>query len=398
MKVCILMARGVEGCGVTKFTVEQMDWFIKNGHDVKVVSSADKKYTRHSAHVLQNHIALKFAKDYDQLVKEVNDCEILIINSVPANNFPQEAIDSYLKMLDNISNKVRVVTYQHDHRAASLRRNAGLFETIQRSDILFSHSPQGDFDQKIMKEAFPNTLDALFGDDPKIEPPVYNFQPSMNLQVIRDKFWKPVSEINTDIHRWIGRTTSWKGYDLMIPFHDSHLEPAGKTTILEGIEKSPAFIVVKEKYKIQVHKDTTTIDIAPGQCSQIAGPYINSQMLERMSRSGFGYQLSKLPPQYMYRSLEYTHLELACSGTIPVFHRIQGNQLRHRVEDKKLTEYDSGIIWLDNDNKDEVLEQIKELSSNKALYDKTREKAYEFIHYHQDSEYCFKEQFDIMTK
>ena len=33
MKVAIIMGRGIEGCGVTKFTVEQTKWLKKNGYD-----------------------------------------------------------------------------------------------------------------------------------------------------------------------------------------------------------------------------------------------------------------------------------------------------------------------------------------------------------------------------
>ncbi|MFP9058449.1 hypothetical protein [Enterococcus faecalis] len=45
-----------------------------------------------------------------------------------------------------------------------------------------------------------------------------------------------------------------------------------------------------------------------------------------------------------------------------------------------------------------TLERIKDLSSDRALYDREREKAYEFLYQHQDSSFCFKEQFDIITK
>ena len=46
----------------------------------------------------------------------------------------------------------------------------------------------------------------------------------------------------------------------------------------------------------------------------------------------------------------------------------------------------------------EVFERMKHLSSDQKLYDKERNKAFEFLVEHQDSEHCFKEQFELMTK
>ncbi|MFP9166842.1 hypothetical protein ACLI1Y_15850, partial [Enterococcus faecalis] len=60
--------------------------------------------------------------------------------------------------------------------------------------------------------------------------------------------------------------------------------------------------------------------------------------------------------------------------------------------------HDSGIIWFDENDMESTFERIKELSSDRALYDREREKAYEFLYQHQDSSFCFKEQFDIITK
>ena len=220
----------------------------------------------------------------------------------------------------------------------------------------------------------------------------------MNIKAIRDKYWKDFSAIDFDIHRWIGRTTTWKGYFLMFDFHESHLRPAGKTTILEGLERSPAFINIKERYEIDYCRHYHQVKTGPGLNPQVLDRYVNSEMLERMSQSGFGYQLSRLPDKFLERSLEYTHLELGACGTIPVFHKATGDALKFRVDGKPLTSHDSGILWLNDENKNEVFERMKHLSSDRKLYDKERNKAYEFLVEHQDSEHCFKEQFELMTK
>ena len=394
------MARGLEGCGVTKFSLEQREWFNKHGHDATIVYANDIGFTRNKAHDYKNVTTpVKLGEDYDTAIKLVNDCDILIINSVPAISVPESTKSNYLKLIDNISPSIKVVVYQHDHRILSLRRNIGLKETVKRADVIFSHSSKGDFNTKLMPEFFPapNLMD-MFSDDVKTIPVVHNFQPAMNIRKVRDAHWKDdISNTEMNVHRWIGRTTSWKGYNLMFDFHDKVLRPNKQITILEGLERSPAFITVKRDYTFDYHRYYK--DMKPGidMNAQAVDRYVNKDMLERMSMTGFGYQLSKLPPNYFERSLEYTHLELIASGTIPVFRKEAGDNLLHRTKNIPLTECDSGIIWLTSDNYDESFELMKELASDKKLYNSTREKAFEFILEHQDSEQCFKEQFDIIT-
>ncbi|HCS4649704.1 TPA: hypothetical protein ORP60_004601 [Escherichia coli] len=400
MKVCIFMARGLEGCGVTKFSLEQRDWFIKNGHEVTLVYAKDKSFTRNCAHDYKSFsIPVLLAKEYDKTLKLVNDCDILVINSVPATSVEEDTINNYKKIIDNIKPSVRVVVYQHDHSSLSLRRNLGLEETVRRADVIFSHSDNGDFNKVLMKEWYPETV-SLF-DDIEEAPTVYNFQPPMDIAKVRSTYWKDVSEINMNINRWIGRTTTWKGFYQMFDFHEKHLKPAGLSTIMEGLERSPAFIPIKEKgipYEYYRLHQVDQIKIAPNLPTQILDRYVNSEMLERMSKSGFGYQLSKLDKKYLQRSLEYTHLELGACGTIPVFWKSTGENLKFRVDNTPLTSHDSGIIWFDENDMESTFERIKELSSDRALYDREREKAYEFLYQHQDSSFCFKEQFDIITK
>ena len=100
MKVCIFLARGLEGCGVTKFSLEQRDWFIKNGHEVILVYAKDKSFTRNCAHDYKSFsIPVLLAKEYDKTLKLVNDCDILIINSVPATSVEEDTINNYKKLL-----------------------------------------------------------------------------------------------------------------------------------------------------------------------------------------------------------------------------------------------------------------------------------------------------------
>ena len=80
-----------------------------------------------------------------------------------------------------------------------------------------------------------------------------------------------------------------------------------------------------------------------------------------MSLCSYGYQLSYLKSKYIVHSLEYTHLELAAVGVIPVFRKEYGDSCIHRYYKKPLTQVESGTIWLSEDNMNESLNLIKEL-------------------------------------
>ena len=81
MKIAIIMGRGIEGCGVTKFTVEQTKWLAKNGHDFVVFSSKDKSWTRKNAHDVSNVIQLKLAKpeETNKMIEGCNKADVVII-------------------------------------------------------------------------------------------------------------------------------------------------------------------------------------------------------------------------------------------------------------------------------------------------------------------------------
>ena len=146
MKIAIIMGRGIEGCGVTKFTVEQTKWLAKNGHEFTVFSSKDKSWTRKNAHDVSNVVQLKFAKpeETNKLIAGCNAADVVIINSLPSIGHPDECIIQFKRALNEITKPI--VLIQHDHSALSIKRNAAIDESIGKAAILFGHSSRNDFD------------------------------------------------------------------------------------------------------------------------------------------------------------------------------------------------------------------------------------------------------------
>ena len=392
MKVAIIMGRGIEGCGVTKFTVEQTKWLGKNGHDFAVFSSKDKSWTRKNAHDVSNVVQLKFAKpeEMNKLIEGCNKADVVIINSLPSLSHPEAAIEQFKRALNEIQKPI--VLIQHDHSALSIKRNAAIEESVKRANIIFGHSGTNDFAKYVKEVTGGGGLAGFFGDDDSKT--ILNFQPGLDFDAVRSKFWLDIGQTKPHMHKWIGRTTSWKGYVQMFKFHNEFLRPGGYITTFEGIEKSPAYLDFRNlsEFHGMIDKDINTVNLEKDQPAYVFGPFINDQMLYRMSACGFGYQLSILDERFIERSIEYTHCEVVCAGVVPVFRKSYGERCTHRrFGDKLINCKDNGTIWLDDNNMQPAYDLVTQLTKDAGMRDEYREMAFEFYKQHQDSQYTFGE-------
>jgi len=392
MKIAIIMGRGIEGCGVTKFTVEQTKWFAKNGHEFTVFSSKDKSWTRKNAHDVSNVVQLKFAKpeETDKLIAGCNAADVVIINSLPSIGHSEDCITQFKRALNEITKPI--VLIQHDHSALSIRRNAAINESIGKASVLFGHSSTNDFARIVESSTGGGGLAGFFGEDNSKS--ILNFQPGMDFDSVRAKYWLPIEQTNPIMNKWVGRTTSWKGYVQMFKFHNEFLRPGGYITTFEGIEKSPAYLAFRELSEFNPHINDKITDIAlkTNEPAYVFGPYINHEMLQRMALCGFGYQLSALDGRYIERSIEYTHCEVACTGVVPVFRKAYGERCTHRsLGDKLINCKDTGTIWLDDNNMQPAYELLNKLAKDDIMRNEYREMAFEFYKQHQDSQHTFDE-------
>jgi len=399
-KVAIILGRGTEGCGVTKFTLEQNRWLIEHGYDTTIFSVADKAWTRKNAHDNSAIELVKFKDNaaVDTVIHACNTCDYVIINSLPSKGHPVECIANFKRLIEAIS--VPVMLVQLDHMSASIRRNECMDEVIDKAGVIFSLSPDNDFGQYVKEYKEVGELSSFFGED-EIE--IFDYQVGLYFDTIRDQYWKDdISIQDAKHHKWIGRTTSWKGYDKLFQFHDCYLKGNGCLTTFEGIERSPAYLGFRQLGEFDGHigkdDDIATDDLsnAYGKPVQVFGPYVHAEMLDRMSRCGFGYQLTVFKPRFQRRALEYTHMEIVCAGVVPVFRELYGKQCHHRVSGDPLIECkDNGTVWLAEDivEMSKAFELIKKLEADDGMRDEWRHMAYEFYKEHQDAENVFAEMF-----
>lgn len=402
-KVAIIMARGIEGCGVTKYTVEQVKWLKRNGYQTKVYAAKDKTFSRKNAHDLGEVDLFKFsdAAQIDRFIEECNQSDYIFVNSLPAlgngrgKGAGDDAVDNWIKALKSF--KKPVILIQHDHTIYSIKRNAALDEAINAATLIFAHARTNDFSDYINELNAGSSLMSFFGEETSSKN-ILNFQPGLDFEVNRKLYWKDIAEQDEKHHKWIGRCTSWKGFDLMFQWHNNYLKPNGYLTTFEGIEKSPAFLAFKElsEFHNEINSAPEGFDLSAryGDHASVFGPYINDKLLHRMSSSGFGYQLSILKPKFIEKSIEYTHCEVASVGTVPVFRKEYGDTCVHRVTGDPLSRSkDNFTIWLSKENSDmeDAINTIKRLAADSVLRDEWREGAYAFYKAHQDSEYVFED-------
>lgn len=387
------MGRGIEGCGVTKFTVEQTKWLKKHDYDFVVYSSKDKSWTRKNAHDVSNVVQLKFAKpeETQKMIDGCNAADVVIINSLPSIGHPDACIEQFKRALDEITTPIVLV--QHDHSALSIKRNAAIVEAIKKAKVLFGHSDTNDFAKYVSQVTEGGGLAGFFGEDNSKK--ILNFQPGMDFDSVRAKYWKEdFGARHMELNKWIGRTTSWKGYVQMFKFHNEFLRPNGYITTFEGIEKSPAYLGFRELSEFNAHvgDDIAKTNLYADQPAYVFGPYVNDEMLDRMSQCGFGYQLSVLDARFIQRSIEYTHCEVACIGIVPVFRKTYGERCTHRHYGKKLIDCENtGTIWLDDNDMQPAFDLLNKLAKDPELYKQYSEQAFEFYKLHQDAEYTFAE-------
>mgnify|MGYP001304981083 FL=1 len=156
MKIALLMGRGVEGCGVTRYVVEQYNYMVNNGHDVKVFSTKDKNWGRKKSHEL---IVEEIKNDELLSLKQrLVDYDVVFIHSVPSTGHSDECQNNFLELVKSID--CFKVFIQNDHLKASMIRNAFMWETVEECDLVYAHSLESYFSETflVFRKFSPNSF------------------------------------------------------------------------------------------------------------------------------------------------------------------------------------------------------------------------------------------------
>lgn len=401
MKIAILMGRGIEGCGNTKCALVCKEHFDAKGHPTDIYAANDRKWPRANAHSFDLKCEFTCADDKQTnvVIQALNCYDLVIVYSVPPKAKSQKAnekesdtkariaqencIDNFLRICEEIT--VPKVSIQVDHSVHSLARNGKLKEISDAMDLVFAHSLTGDFSKWLKKN------------DVKTE--LCEYVLGYTYDAHRDKYWKPVEDLDPKAFKWIGRSTGWKGPDLAFAMQREYLRDAGFLTTLEGMEMSIgslAFFFKNGNRNDGPRDDVATAggnkddwnwdNLEHGGPSYAFGPYNFNEAMERVSRSAFGSDLYHLKAEKYGKSIENCHGDVISAGSIPVFHKHFGENCKSLVTGKPYIEHEhTGTIWIDDDNIAEACAAMIAISKNPAAIQIMRERAYKFWKEHTDA-------------
>lgn len=406
--VLLVIGRGIEACGVTRFTIELEEWLKSAGHNVKVLAGNDKKWGREKAQPndFEKH-AFKSGVWSDGV-----DYDMCIITSVPPKKIDKdEAIskviyDNFIETLKRLN--TRLVYLQCDNKIHSINRNFYADEAYMHTffsllDRIIVHNLNADFVKRFIDKHHLRDNKFTLGQQVLI---------STDFDEIASQITKADK---VDKTCWfIGRSAQWKGWREFRDFHTTTLRANGYTSVIEGIELS---INAKQdmsnidENNVYTWRDDNIYygvgnDITPDTVinnindfrdkpSLIFGPYIRLDALNRMHRSKFGMFFTFTGPEFGGQ-IEITFLEIVGAGTVPVIRKeLWDNAFFNDVYLKDLgTPEDLGIVVYDSNKKEECLELLNKLNSDGNLYDSYLEKALAFCKSQFDRKYIINRLFE----
>lgn len=381
-RVAHILGRGIEGCGVTMAAVQ-----LQKGVGGTIYADMTKKWPRGKG-IIFNRVEFKSKESWQQIAQEINDSyDLVVIHSVPATSMDDDTTNSFLRMIKAIT--VRKASINHDHKMASITRNANLKEICINVDILATHSLQNDFCRWLVKN--------------EVTTPVVKMELGFDYDSHRAKYWKPIEQQQHNLWRWIGRAAGWKNPKLAIDFHEQELMSHGYITVLEGLEASIGYKdllyrdvddpstrrIVSNYFRQEKEYGESGKHIHGTEVTNVGAyllqPFVNVEAMERLSKSAFGSNLYNLGPQYHCNNIEYCHAEVVASGAVPIFHKELLDTLIHKGRGDPVSKcVNTGTIGLSYDNFEAVREKMDFLSDNPTARDEWREMAFEFWKGHND--------------
>ena len=396
MKIAILLGRGTEGCGVTQCALQ-----LQKVTGAKIFSAKDKKWPRAKG-IDIDQIEFSVGKAWQEHADIINTYDLCIVYSVPSKGHPEDCQENFLKLLRAI--RIRKAFINVDHKSASIARNANLKEVCESVDVMMTHSLQNAFTKFVQKN--------------NITVPVVKMGLGFDYDAHRAKYWKPIEQQNNAMVRWIGRTSGWKGPELMMDFHEESLMNNGFITVLEGLEASIAYRSMIYRDKAYTERRTLMNYFRPekeynetkftpdlygkeelNKGAYLYPPYTNIDAMERMSLSAFGSDLYHLEAEIYGNNIENCHAECIASGTVPLFHKHFCDNVIHKVQGKPISQcINTGTIGLDYSNFDKTQKLMTQLKDDPIMRNEWREMAFEFWKQHSDAKPVVDEILKLATE
>jgi hypothetical protein len=393
MRYLLILGNGIDGMGLTRNAIELENYVNSTGNTGFIIANKDASCER--GKLIDHNIQIvSFANEWDRLVEYIDNCDKVIVCSVPFSKYEEQTKTNFINILDyahNIGKKI--IQLQFDHKIYHIKRSVyaeddyikKYFDSV---DLILTHTYEGDFCKKFIEKRDIKTNIIAKNDKNN------NFF-SIDFDSIKP-IWKPFSEKEYKSIRFLGRAVEWKGPYLLRDLHWKCFKNHGYITYIEGFTMviSTAWrlctslkpkIFREDNILVCSNKETTTkfkkgeYEFKRNSPAYILPPYVRKEGLERMSKTMFGCELITMADYTAKDMIENVMFEIVASGTVPVFRKHWAEI--YTLNGKPLIEYGSeniGTIFVDEDNPSEAVELMNKLANDEEQYELYRNNAYKF--------------------
>ena len=392
MRVTLLLGRGVEGAGITRYCIELSSYLLSQGIDTDIHVIDDKKWGRGGFQVFPKAPIMIKESNIDHYEDVLNTYDYVFINSVPSVKHSEWAINGFLKMIKGLSTKK--IIFQNDHKIASIHRNANFFEICNLCDGIVSFSATSPFFNKLAD---------LFGAQirNRFIPLINGFNFDNLAKYRKTEHFKKIT--------YLGRFATFKQPERLFGF----LPYAKDNNILlemKGVERSlgalhifyddlekriPKHDIIEVNNKAIANGLIADNDKRDFEHVYIYGPYEYVDGMESLSTSLIGADFYHLAAEAYGNSIEYAQCEIIGVGSIPMFdhHWAENTWVfeNGKKTDKHYIDLDTYGLFLKKDlsNTKELVEKINDIYSNKTLKQKYLDCSLEITRNHCNTDYIF---------
>ncbi len=337
MKISFLNGQGIDGVGSTKFMIE----FMKQVKINKIVNfiSNNANYANAKNFILNNVEVI----NTNNILNELEDSEIIIVNSFPNNKSTLDEINSFYNQLREISlsNKI-LVGFMHFNTIAYFNKMPKILYGINLLDKIFVFNNKCKI-SKLIKEYLPHKENCIceFGLP-------YTFK--------EDNLY---DKKNTCVY--MGRFATFKKPELMLNLAKlTNKIKFNYYGIGRTIEAKQGLLdkenVVYKKYNEEDEEDKVNI----------RGIYKNDIGINIMKNSMFGFSGFTLNENDYGNRLEYAMNEMIDNQCVCIFskHCLESVKLNN----KSIIDYNIFLYYdLENDNSIELIKKMEEILNNNEL-------------------------------
>jgi len=388
LKIALIYGKNLDGCGVTRGGHELAIWAKKVGAIVDLYAY-DKKATRSAGHTDVESIFYK-ENEVSSIAKRINEnYDIAMFMSYATNKHPESyGRDFYYKMFLGITRPIKAF-YVHDINAMQVDRTQYLVPMVVNTDVLFHFDTDTWFSKTVDKLGFQKIGDRL-----------HKYTLWLNFDDLNSYRQKYTLESKlrgmTSVTRWSSLKNVGRSIDIMRNLKE--IDPDQDCQVY-GIERS-----IGAKFDIIDRPDITYVNNGSGKRDkdgpvEVYGPVARAEGLEKVASHLFASSFFSLPKAHQNygNRMEYSQIEIAGSGTIPVFDKdwAENNHVR---DGRRYIDIPYSAIYTDGTNTREVAEQLIALSNNSEELKKYRDVSYQTVIDEFDADRVIPEAIDLILR